>query len=442
MADYFRSLKKKIEKREAKLAIIGVGYIGLPLALAFTEKKFSVFALDIDEEKIKKLNREESYIGDIKNIEIKKALKNKFLPSNNFSLLKQSDVILVCVPTPLTKDRQPDMSHLQSVTDQIKKYFQKGQLIIYESTTYPCTCQDFILPQLEINDLKIEKDFFLVFAPERIDPGNKIFGIKNTPKVVGGKGPKSTELARILYSQIIEKIHPVSSAAAAEMTKILENTFRQVNIALINEMAMLCHDLNIDVWEVINAAATKPFGFGKAKDKTLFLPGPGIGGHCIPIDPLYLTWKMKTLNRTTRFINLADEINNKMPEYVIERLIELLNEKEKSLKEAKIYLIGVAYKPNISDLRESPAIPVIKNLLKKKALVCYFDPYVPKIKIDDIEFRSEKKMERKKISRADCVLILTAHSSINWQKLTTWSKLIFDTCNATAGIKRTKIVKL
>lgn len=436
MSNHFQLLKKKIEKREAKIAIIGVGYVGLPLTLAFLEKRFSVFALDIDEEKIKKLNRGESYIDDIKNIEIKKALKNKFQASIDFSLLKQSDVILVCVPTPLTKDRQPDMSYLQSATDQIKKHFQKGQLIIYESTTYPCTCRDFILPQLEINNLKVEHDFFLVFAPERIDPGNKIFGIKNTPKVVGGKGPKSTELARILYSQIIEKIHPVSSAAAAEMTKILENTFRQINIAFINEMAMLCHDLNINVWEVINAAATKPFGFMK------FLPGPGIGGHCIPIDPLYLTWKMKTLNKVTRFIDLADEINNQMPNYVVERLTEIFNEKQMSLAGAKIYLIGVAYKPNISDLRESPALKVIENLLKKKALICYFDPFVSKIKIDDVEFESEKKMERKKISRADCVLILTAHSSVNWQKLTTWSKLIFDTCNATAGIKKTKIVRL
>lgn len=436
MSNHFQSLKKKIEKREAKIAIIGVGYVGLPLALAFARKKFSVFALDVNEGKIKKLNRGESYIGDIKNIEIKKALKNKFRASIDFSLLKQSDVILVCVSTPLTKDRQPDMSYLQSATNQIKKYFQKGQLIIYESTTYPSTCHEFILPQLETSDLKVERDFFLAFAPERIDPGNKIFGIKNTPKIVGGKGPKSTELARLIYSQIIEKIHPVSSASAAEMTKILENTFRQVNIALINEMAIICHELNLDVWEVINAAATKPFGFMK------FLPGPGIGGHCIPIDPLYLTWKMKTLNRTTRFIDLADEINNKMPEYVVERLSEIFNEKQMSLAGAKFYLIGVAYKPNIADLRESPALKVIKNLLKKKALVCYFDPYVPKIKIDDIEFQSEKKMERKKISRADCVLILTAHSSINWQKLTTWSKLIFDSCNATAGIKKTKIVRL
>lgn len=436
MADYFSPLKKKIINKKARIAVIGVGYVGLPLALAFSGKKFSVIALDTDEIKIKKLKKGESYIDDVKNLEIKKALKNNFLPSSDFSSLEQADIILVCVPTPLTKDRQPNMSYLQQATNEIKKYFQKGQLLIYESTTYPSTCRDFILPQLEINNLKVERDFFLAFAPERIDPGSKFFNIFNTPKVVGGKGPKSTELAKIIYNQIIEKIHPVSSAATAEMTKILENTFRQVNIALINEMAMICHELNLDIWEVVGAAATKPFGFMK------FLPGPGIGGHCIPIDPLYLTWKMKTLNKTTRFIDLADEINNQMPQYVVERLAEIFNEKEKSLANAKIYIVGVAYKPNVSDLRESPAIDVIKNLIKKKARVCYFDPFVVSMKIDNIEFQSEKKLERKKIKDADCVLILTAHQNINWQKTVLWSRLIFDTRNATEKIKSSKIVRL
>lgn len=436
MTDYFGLLKKKIENKTAIIAVLGLGYVGLPLALAFIEKDFIVIGIDTDEKKIKKLKKAKTYLDDVSNLQIKNALTKKFQPSNNFENLKKADVIIVCVPTPLTFDRSPDLSHLLSATEEIKKFFQRGQLIIYESTTYPGTCREVILPLLEQGKYRVNRDFFLAFAPERIDPGNKKFTLYNTPKIVGGKEAKSTELACLFYCQIIAEVRPVSSTAVAEMTKILENSFRAVNIAFINEMAIICQQLGLNIWEVIEAAATKPFGFMK------FLPGPGIGGHCIPIDPLYLSWKMKTKNYSTRFIDLAHEINSRMPEYVLGRLNEFFNENGMTLFGAKFYLLGIAYKPNISDTRESPALEIIKLLLNKKVRICYFDPYVPKIEVEGIKFFSEKKLKKEKISQADCVLIITPHSQINWSKIVEWSQLIFDTRNATAGLKSSKIVRL
>ena len=430
----YNKLSKKIEKKQAKIGVIGLGYVGLPLAVELAKKGFTVTGLEVDSKKVENINNKKSYIGDIKSEDIKELVTLKKLSATtNFKAIAKLDVIIICVPTPLRKSKDPDVSYIVSATNEIKENLQKGQLIILESTTYPGTTKELVLPMLEETGLKGRKDFFLAFSPERIDPANKNWTIANTTKVVGGICDKSTKLACAVYGSFT-KVHKVSSTQAAEMVKLLENTFRAVNIGLVNEVALMCDRLGLNVWEIIDASATKPFGFMK------FTPGPGIGGHCIPLDPHYLSWKLKTLNFYSRFIELAGEINSKMPEYVVTKLADTLNEKAKSIKNSKILVLGVAYKKDVADLRESPALDVMTLLIKKQAKLSFYDNYVPTVKIANKILKSEKNISN--ISKYDAVLILTDHTNINYSEVVKKAKLIFDTRNATKNIKSQKVVKL
>jgi len=430
----YSKLSKKLETKQAKIGIIGLGYVGLPLAVELAKKGFTVTGLEVDLKKVENINNKKSYIGDIKTEDIKELVTTKRLSATtNFKAIEKLDVIIICVPTPLRKSKDPDVSYIVSATNEIKENLQKGQLIILESTTYPGTTKELVLPMLEETGLKGGKDFFLAFSPERIDPANKNWTIANTTKVVGGICNNSTKLACQVYGSFT-KVHKVSSTQAAEMVKLLENTFRAVNIGLVNEVALMCDRLGLNVWEIIDASATKPFGFMK------FTPGPGIGGHCIPLDPHYLSWKLKTLNFYSRFIELAGEINSKMPEYVITKLADALNEKTKSIKNSKILILGVAYKKDVADLRESPALDVMTLLTKKQAKLAYYDPYVSTVKIANKILKSEKNISN--ISKYDAVLILTDHTNIDYADVVKKSKLVFDTRNATKNIKSNKIVKL
>ena len=430
----YKKLSEKIEKKQAKIGVIGLGYVGLPLAVELAKKGFVVTGLEVDGKKVENINNKKSYIGDIATADIKKLVEEKKLSATtNFKAISKLDVIIICVPTPLRKSKDPDVSYIVSATNEIKENLQKGQLIILESTTYPGTTQELVLPMLEETGLKGSKDFFLAFSPERIDPANKKFTIANTTKVVGGICEKSTNLACAVYGSFTN-VHKVSSTQAAEMVKLLENTFRAVNIGLVNEVALMCDRLGLNVWEVINASATKPFGFMK------FTPGPGIGGHCIPLDPHYLSWKLKTLNFYSRFIELAGEINSKMPEYVVTKLADALNDKSKSIKGSKVLVLGVAYKKDVADLRESPALDVMTLLINKQAKLSYYDPYVSNVRIAGKVLKSEKDI--KNISKYDAVVILTDHTCINYADVVKKSKLVFDTRNATNLMKSPKIVRI
>ena len=427
-------LLEKINSKQAKIGVIGLGYVGLPLAVELAKKGFTVTGLEVDSKKVENINNKKSYIEDIQTKDIAELVDAKKLcATTNFKAISKLDVIIICVPTPLRKSKDPDVSYIVSATKEIKENLQNGQLIILESTTYPGTTADLVLPMLEETGLKAGKDFFLAFSPERIDPSNKKWTIANTTKVVGGICKKSTELTAAVYGSFTT-VHKVSSTQTAEMVKLLENTFRAVNIGLVNEVALMCDRLGLSVWEVINASATKPFGFMK------FTPGPGIGGHCIPLDPHYLSWKLKTLNFYSRFIELAGEINSKMPEYTVEKLACALNEKAKPIKNSKILVLGVTYKKDVADLRESPALDVMTLLVKKQAKLSYYDPYIGSLKIDSKEFKSEKNIDN--ISKYDAVVILTDHSDIDYKTVVKKSKLVFDTRNATAQIKSTKVVKI
>ncbi len=427
-------LLKKISAKSAKIGVIGLGYVGLPLAVELAKKGFAVTGLEVDGKKVDNINNKKSYIGDISTADIKELVEaRKLSATTNFKTISKLDVIIICVPTPLRKSKDPDVSYIVSATNEIKDNLRKDQLIILESTTYPGTTQELVLPMLESTGLKGGKDFYLAFSPERIDPANKKFTIANTTKVVGGICDKSTKLACQVYGSFT-KVHEVSSTQAAEMVKLLENTFRAVNIALVNEVALMCDRLGLNVWEVIDASATKPFGFMK------FTPGPGIGGHCIPLDPHYLSWKLKTLNFYSRFIELAGEINSKMPEYVVEKLADALNEKSKSIKNSKVLVLGVAYKKDVADLRESPALDVMTLLLKKQAKLSYYDSYIPTVKIANKVLKSEKNISN--ISKYDSVLILTDHTNIDYADIVKKSKLVFDTRNATKSLKSAKIVRI
>ena len=382
--DQTQALIKKFEDKSAHVAVLGLGYVGLPLAVVFAESGFKVTGIDPIQSKVEQINKGKSYILDISDEQISKLVNSGNLSATtDFSVLSNIDAVSICVPTPLRKTGDPDLSFILSVSESLKVYVHKGMVIVLESTTYPGTTREMILPKLEEESgLKVGEDFFLAFSPERVDPGRTDWTTTNTPKVIGGITPACLEVSKAWYSQSLETVVPVSSAEVAEMAKLLENTFRMINIGMVNEMALMCDRLGVDVWEVIEAAATKPFGFMK------FLPGPGLGGHCIPIDPLYLSWKLKTVNYSARFIELASEINTSMPRYTVSKVQDTLNQHKKALNGSKVLVIGVAYKANIDDLRESPALDIIHLLGQKGAQVSYHDPFIPALNHEDINMRS------------------------------------------------------
>ena len=433
-------LLKKIESRQAVIGIIGLGYVGLPLAIRFGEERFPVVGFDIDPEKVRKLNRGESYIKHVPAEKIQRIrISIAFEATSDYSRLKEADAIIICVPTPLNKNKEPDMSYIEGTSVQIAHFMRRGQLISLESTTYPGTTREVLLPKFEKRGWKAGRDFFLVFSPEREDPGSPKFTTKNTPKIVGGITAECLAAGKLLYGRIVDRVIPVSSPETAEFAKILENTYRSVNIALVNELKILADKMDVDIWEVIEAAATKPFGF------TPFYPGPGLGGHCIPIDPFYLAWKARELNFNTHFIELAGEINTNMPEYVVSKLIDALNHAEKCLKNAKLLVLGVAYKKNIDDMRESPAIEIIKLIRAKGAEVFYHDPYVPQLpkgRKHDLAM-SSSPLTAAFLKTMDAVLIVTDHSTYDFDWIVKNAKLVIDTRNATKNVKRDrdKIVK-
>ncbi|MFZ3063831.1 MAG: nucleotide sugar dehydrogenase [Nitrospirota bacterium] len=432
-------LFKLIENKDAVVGIIGLGYVGLPIVIRFCEEGFRVIGFDVDPAKIESVNKGKSYIKHIPSEKIASFVKKpspSFEATTDMSNLKRADAIIICVPTPLTDKREPDLTYIENTAKEIKKYLRPGQLISLESTTYPGTTDELLLPLFEENGLKAGEDFFLVFSPEREDPGRIDFTTKTIPKVVGGITKQCLKLGSALYSKIINNIVPVSSTRAAEMTKLLENIYRSVNIALVNELKMLCDRMDIDIWDVINASKTKPFGF------QAFYPGPGLGGHCIPIDPFYLTWKAREYDFSTRFIELAGEINANMPYYVVQKIMEAINGQGKSLKGSKILLLGIAYKKNVDDLRESPSLELIRILKEKGAKVDYNDPLIPVAISHRRGFTMRStKLTDKNIKKYDCVLIATDHSAYNYKWIVENSKLVVDTRNATKGIKSKKIVK-
>lgn len=430
------ALTEKIRTRSARSAVIGLGYVGLPLAVEMAQAGFTTMGLDLSAEKVQSINRGKNYIKDIQD-EVVTALvgSQKLKASVDFEVLRECDCISICVPTPLGKGKNPDMSFILSAVQEVKKYLHKGQIIILESTTYPGTTEELVLPLLEETGLTVGKDFFLAFSPERIDPGNPVYGLKNTPKIVGGVTPACTEMARHFYQAFIETVIPVSTARSAEMVKLLENTFRAINIGLANEVAIMCHHLGIDTWEIVDAAASKPFGFMP------FYPGPGLGGHCIPVDPHYLLWKMKSMNYDAKFIQLADEINSSMPRLVVQKIADGLNEQRKAMKGSRLLVLGVAYKKDIDDCRESPALDVIELLMKRGAEVDYHDPFVPSIRLGTHTLHSIKLSD---VSKYDCVALLTNHSCFKIEPLVEQCALFMDTRNATKGIPNLsgKIIKI
>ena len=433
-----RELVERFDSRRAVVGVVGLGYVGLPLAVVLAQAGYHVIGVDLDPEKIATLRQGRSYIEDVSDETMARLVREDRLEvSGEFSALAAADGVSICVPTPLRKTGDPDLSFIVSSTQALRPALHRGMVVILESTTYPGTTREMVLPELEAGGLKVGSDVFLAFSPERVDPGRKDWTTKNTPKVIGGITPACTEVAARMYAPAMEAIVRVSSAEVAEMTKLLENTFRAVNIGLVNEMALMCDRLGLDVWEVIDAAASKPFGFMR------FTPGPGLGGHCIPIDPLYLSWKLKSVKYNARFIELASEINTNMPRYVVSRVQDALNDAGKALKGARVLVIGVAYKPNVSDIRESPALDVIGLLREKGAAVEYFDPFVPSIEHEGWGLRSITDLETA-ARRADCVVIVTNHTSIDYRRLEEAASLIFDSRNALglAGVPSDKVVRL
>ncbi len=437
--DQANELMNKLRSKQARVAVLGLGYVGLPLAVVFAESGFKVTGIDPIREKVDSLNKGISYVLDISSDKVRSLIDGgKLSATTDFSVLKDIDAVSICVPTPLRKTGDPDLSFILSVADSLQKYLHPGMVIVLESTTYPGTTRELILAKLcEASGLEVGKDFFLAFSPERVDPGRKDWTTINTPKVIGGITPACSEVSRTWYEQSLQNVVPVSSAEVAEMAKLLENTFRMINIGMVNEMAIMCDRLGVDIWEVIEAAATKPFGFMK------FQPGPGLGGHCIPIDPLYLSWKMKTLNYSARFIELASEINTTMPRFAVSKVQDFLNSHKKALNGASILVLGAAYKPDIDDLRESPALDIIHLLGEKGALVNYHDPFIPLLDHDDIKMESVKDLDAA-VREADCVVIVTNHSSYDYASILKNAKLIVDTRNAlkTQGQKIDKVVRL
>jgi UDP-N-acetyl-D-glucosamine dehydrogenase len=436
-----------ITNKQAHIGVIGLGYVGLPLLVEFASNGFQSTGFEVDDSKAKKINAGTSYIGDVASQRLKEVVDAKRLSATtDFDHLRECDAIIICVPTPLRKTKEPDVSYILSAAEQIAKRLRRGHLIILESTTYPGTTDEVLLPMFEETGLKLDEDFLLGFSPERVDPGNPQFMTHNIPKVVGGVTPDSTAVAAHLYSQIVKDVHAVSSARVAEAAKLLENTFRAVNIGMANEMARLCYALNIDTWEVLRAAATKPFGF------MAFYPGPGIGGHCIPLDPHYLSWKARQHGFDSRFISLAEEVNSRMPEHVVQLVADGLNDERKAMKGSNVLLLGVAYKRDVDDVRESPALSIIDRLRAKGADVRYHDPFVAEVRFDDAHTDSVGEPLRSvpltndELTGADCVIIVTDHSEIDYKRVCSLAALIVDTRNALNGEvrreSRARIIRL
>src|ERR1700694_2234553 len=423
-----------IKDRRAQVGVIGLGYVGLPLATEFAGKGFRAIGFEVDEKKVEQINAGHSYIGDVSTQQVKASVDaGRLRATIDFDHLKECDAIIICVPTPLRKTKEPDVSFILAAAEEIRQRLRPGQLVILESTTYPGTTDEVLLPMLSETGLKLDEDFLLAFSPERIDPGNPEFQTHNIPKVVGGVTDDSTETAAYLYSQIVNEVHSVSSARVAEAAKLLENTFRAVNIGMANEMARLCYALNIDTWEVIGAAATKPFGFMP------FYPGPGIGGHCIPLDPHYLSWKARQHGFDSRFISLAEEVNSRMPEHVVQLVSDGLNNERKAMNGSRVLLLGVAYKRDIDDVRESPALSIIDRLRSKGCEVSYHDPFVRELRFDETHTESSGaplssvELSDEQIKTSDCIVIVTNHSQIDYRRIVELGGLIVDTRNALNG---------
>jgi UDP-N-acetyl-D-glucosamine dehydrogenase len=432
MKTNLEDFKKRILNKKIRIAVIGLGYVGLPLAMEFAKAGIEVLGIEIDKDRLERLKNKESYITDVSCQELKKILvSGRFKAVGNFLPLHKIDIIIICVPTPLKRKYYPDICYIRQAVKSIAKNMKPGSLVILESTTYPGTTEEIILPLLERGNLKHNKDFYLCFSPERIDPGNRNYPINKIPKIVGGISKEATKLAVLVYQHIIDKVVPVSSARVAEAVKLLENTFRLINIALIDELAIMGHKMKVDIWEVIKAAKTKPFGFMP------FYPGPGCGGHCIPKDPLYLYWKARHYGFRSRFIKLASDIISSMPNYVAERVINLLKGKSK----LKVLVIGVTYKRDVKDLRKSPALDIIDILQKKEVAVSYFDPLIPYLKLNHINLKSIE-LKRSSLKKFDCVIIATDHSGVNYNFILKNSKLIFDTRNVYKDIVNKKVYKL
>ena len=440
-------LNKLITENKACVGVIGLGYVGLPLVVEFASKGFKGIGFEVDEKKADQINAGHSYIGDVPSSRVAELVKSERLrATTDFDHLNECDAIIICVPTPLRKTKEPDVSYILAAAEEIKQRLRRGQLIILESTTYPGTTDEVLLPMFEETGLRLDQDFLLAFSPERVDPGNPQFLTHNIPKVVGGVTDDSTSVAANLYSQIVKDVHAVRSARVAEAAKLLENTFRAVNIGMANEMARLCYALNIDTWEVIRAAATKPFGFMP------FYPGPGIGGHCIPLDPHYLSWKARQHGFDSRFISLAEEVNSRMPEHVVQLVSDGLNDECKPMKNSRVLLLGVAYKKDIDDVRESPALSIIDRLRAKGANVSYHDPFVKEVRFDDAHIEASGEplqsvpLTDEELKASDCLIIVTDHSAIDYKRICSLTSLIVDTRNALNGELRqnssAKIIRL
>ena len=430
-----KPLLDKITSASAIVSPIGLGYVGLPLSVEFASAGLTVRGIDKDRTKVAAVGEGRSYIRDVSTERLAPLVRaGKLSASTEFDTLGQADAVIICVPTPLSKTKDPDLSFVVAVTDEIAARLRPGQLVVLESTTYPGTTEELILPKLAERGLRVGEDFFLAFSPERVDPVNPTWTTRNTPKIIGGVTPACLEVARALYSRAIDTVIPVSSTRAAEMVKLLENTFRSVNIGLVNEVALMCDRLGVDVWEVIDAAASKPFGFMP------FYPGPGLGGHCIPIDPLYLSWKMKSLNYRARFIELAGEVNSEMPYHVVSRVQDALNERKRSVKGSRILILGIAYKRDVDDVRESPALDVLRILERKGAQVSYHDPLVPEMSLDGTAYRSQPLAAA--LSDADCAVLITDHSVFDIKDIVERVSLLIDTRNASKGLRSAKVLKL
>jgi UDP-N-acetyl-D-glucosamine dehydrogenase len=435
MTKHFEDLRRKIETHQANVGVVGLGYVGLPLVVEFAHAGFCVTGIDLQQSKVDAVNAGESYIQDVPTSALKPLVEaGKIRATTDFGVVGQLDTVNICVPTPLRKTKDPDMSYIVSACQEIAKHFKPGLLVTLESTTYPGTTDELMLPMFERPDLKVGEDFFLCFSPERVDPGNPQYQTKNIPKVVGGITPACTQLGALFYKQALDIVVPVGSTRVAEMVKLLENTFRMINIGLVNEIALMCDRMGINVWEVIDAAKTKPFGFMP------FYPGPGLGGHCIPIDPFYLSWKTKQAGIEARFIELAGYINGQMPHFVVDKVQNALNDHTKPLKGSRVHVMGVAYKRDIDDVRESPALDIIHLLGRRGARISYSDPWVPKINADGIVMDAIDPATGAR--EADCVVIVTDHKDFDYSSLVKTSKLIVDTRNALKGVQSEKIVRL
>ncbi len=421
------SLKRGSEAVEV-VAVVGLGYVGLPLAMEFCERGFTVHGIDTDPKKVDCLRGGRSYVGDVSSESVERAVSDrKLIPSGNYESILPASAVIICVPTPLTKTRDPDMSYVSDAAERVSQVLRRGQIVVLESTVYPGATEEVIAPLLETSGLKVGTDFSLAFSPERIDPGNRTYRVADIPKAVGGVTPSCTKAAADLYRRVFHEVLPIS-AREAEMAKLLENTFRAVNIGLVNELAQMCHRMGINIWNVIDAAKTKPFGFMP------FYPGPGLGGHCIPIDPTYLSWKAKAFHAETAFIDVADRVNSRMPEYIVERIGALLNERGKPLKESRILLVGVAYKHDVADTRESPALDILALLAQRGCRVTYHDPFVPSLSYAG-GFLTSASMDTDTLHATDCVVITTDHSACDWESVVRNAPLVFDTRNATRAVR-------